>query len=40
MNLNTVDISKLPADIRKQFKQTASYYTQKKRYRTKLKMIF
>ena len=39
MNLNTVDISKLPADVRKQFKQLQVLHAEK-RYRTKLKMTF
>jgi len=39
MNLNTVDISKLPADVRKQFLQLQVMYA-KKEFKTKLKMIF
>ena len=30
MNLNTVDISKLPADVRKQFLQLQVMYAEKK----------
>ena len=30
MNLNTVDISKLPADVRKQFKQLQVLHAEKK----------
>ena len=40
MNLDTVDISKLPADVRKQFLTDYKSCMQKKRYRTKLRMTF
>ena len=38
MNLDNIDISKLPADVRKKFKQLQVLHAEK-RYRTKLKMI-
>ena len=39
MNLNTVDISKLPADVRKQFLQLQVMHAEK-RFRAKQKVIF
>ena len=40
MNLNQVDVSKLPADIRKQYKQLQVMHAEKKDTRIKQKTIF
>ena len=39
MEINNVDVSRLPADVRKQFKQLQVMYAEKK-IRNKAKMIF
>ena len=39
MEINNVDVSKLPADVRKQFKQLQVMYAEKK-LEIKQKMIF
>ena len=39
MNLNNIDISKLPADVRKTFKQLRVLHAEKK-IQTKLRMTF
>ncbi len=39
MNLNNIDISKLPADVRKTYKRYQVMHAEKK-YKIKLRMIF